>query len=253
MRKKYCIGNWKMNKTLEESSEYFTKLLKKPLILPETQIILCVPFTGLFYINEILNGYEIHLGAQNVYYEENGAFTGEISTKMLRDCGCVWVILGHSERRHIFLEEEDLIRRKVRNVLKSGLSPILCIGETLQERNNNQTQKKLESQLQSSLNNLNNFNSKNIIIAYEPVWAIGTGNNATPEIIENTHQTIRNILKKMNLNSEEISIIYGGSVNSKNSNDIIKIEGVDGFLLGGSSLDVEEFYKIYKDFKSIGE
>ena len=253
MRKKYCIGNWKMNKTLEESRVYFEKLLKKPLIIPETQIILCVPFTGLFYINEILNGYEIYLGAQNVYYEKNGAFTGEISTKMLRDCGCVWVILGHSERRYIFLEEEDLIRRKVRNVLKSDLSPILCIGETLQERNNNQTQKKLESQLQSSLNNLNNINSKNIIIAYEPVWAIGTGINATPEIIQNTHQMIRNILKKMNLNSEEISIIYGGSVNSKNSNDIINIEGVDGFLLGGSSLDADEFYKIYKGFKTIGE
>ena len=253
MNRKYLIANWKMNKTLVESRDFFNFFLKKPLTIPNTQIIFCPPFTGLFNISNTLKGTEIEVGAQNVYFKENGAFTGEISTKMLRDCGCVWVILGHSERRHIFLEEEDLIRRKVRNVLKSDLSPILCIGETLQERNQNQTYNALKRQLQSSLSNLNHVNPREIIIAYEPVWAIGTGVNATPDIIENTHEIIRTILKKMNFNSEEISIIYGGSVNLKNSNDIINVKGVDGFLLGGSSLDVEEFYQIYKGFKQIGE
>ncbi len=248
MRKKYCVANWKMNNSLDESSTFFKKFLKKPLTIPQTQIILCPPFTGLFYISEILNGSEIELGAQNVYFEENGAFTGEISTKMLRDCGCVWVILGHSERRHIFLEEEDLIRRKVRNVLQDGLSPILCIGETLQERENDLTHQVLERQLKSSIANLNQNEIQNLIIAYEPVWAIGTGKYATPDIIQDTHQTIRYILEQLQFKSDSMSILYGGSVNPENAEELITVDGVDGFLIGSASLTPESFYSIYQAF-----
>lgn len=248
MRKRYCIANWKMNNSLVESSTFIKNIIKKPLTIPQTQIILCPSFTGLFYINEIIIGNEIELGAQNVYCKENGAFTGEISTKMLRDCGCVWVILGHSERRHIFLEEEDLIRRKVRIVLSSGLSPILCIGETLQERNDNLTCRILERQLETSLSNLEQNEIQKIVIAYEPVWAIGTGVNATPEIIKETHQNIRNILEQLQINSDSISILYGGSVNINNAEQLININGVDGFLIGGASLNSESFYNIYQTF-----
>ena len=248
MNRKYLIANWKMNKTLVESRDFFNFFLKKPLTIPNTQIIFCPPFTGLFDISNTLNGTEIEVGAQNVYFEKNGAFTGEISTKMLRDCGCVWVILGHSERRHVFLEEEKLIRRKLENVLMSGLSPVLCIGETIDERQSGNTYKVLYHQLSSVLQNLNNSQIKNLVLAYEPVWAIGTGEVATSQIIESTHLDIKEILNKLNFDNTKIPLIYGGSVKPNNSKELIGLNNVDGFLVGGASLDPDSFYNIYNKF-----
>ena len=248
MNKKYLIANWKMNKTLVESDIFFDFFLKKPLTIPKTQIIFCPPFTGLFNISNTLKGTEIEVGAQNVYFKENGAFTGEISTKMLRDCGCVWVILGHSERRHIFLEEEKLIRRKLENVLMNGLSPVLCVGETIEQRESGGTFKVLFNQISSALKNLNNINLKNFIIAYEPVWAIGTGKVATGPIINQTHVFIKEILNKLNFDNSKIPLIYGGSVKPDNAKELICLENVDGFLVGGASLDPDIFYNIYNNF-----
>tara|TARA_Y100001968_G_scaffold253440_1_gene239106 strand:+ start:124 stop:870 length:747 start_codon:yes stop_codon:yes gene_type:complete len=248
MKKKYLFANWKMNKTLVESDDFFDFFLKKPLTIPKTQIIFCPPFTGLFNISNTLKGTEIEVGAQNVYVSENGAFTGEISTKMLRDCGCVWVILGHSERRRIFLEEEKLIRRKLENVLMNGLSPVLCIGETLSERESGNTVKVLRNQISSALKNLNKSDIKNLIIAYEPVWAIGTGKVATPEIVDETHINIKEILNKLNFDNSKIPLIYGGSVKPNNSKELIALKNVDGFLVGGASLDPDVFFNIYNKF-----
>ena len=248
MKKKYLIANWKMNKTLVESDDFFDFFLKKPLTIPKTQIIFCPPFTGLFNISNTLKGTEIEVGAQNVYFEENGAFTGEISTKMLRDCGCVWVILGHSERRHIFLEEEKLIRRKLENVLMNGLSPVLCVGETLEQRNSGDTFEILSFQISSALKNLNNSNLKNFVIAYEPVWSIGTGKVATSSIIIETHRFIKEILNKLNFDNSKIPLIYGGSVKPDNAKELISLENVDGFLVGGASLDPDVFFDIYNKF-----
>ena len=248
MKKKYLIANWKMNKTLVESRDFFNYFLKKPLTIPNTKIIFCPPFTGLFDISNTLSGTKIEVGAQNVYFEEKGAFTGEISTKMLRDCGCVWVILGHSERRHIFLEEEKLIRRKLENVLMNGLSPVLCIGETLSERESGNTAKVLRNQISSALKNLNKSNIKNLIIAYEPVWAIGTGKVATPKIVDETHMNIKEILNKLNFDNSKIPLIYGGSVKPNNSKELIALKNVDGFLVGGASLDPDVFFNIYNKF-----
>tara|TARA_Y100001978_G_C23683959_1_gene430689 strand:+ start:1005 stop:1751 length:747 start_codon:yes stop_codon:yes gene_type:complete len=248
MKKKYLIANWKMNKTLDESRDFFKFFLKKALTIPKTQIIFCPPFVGLFDVSNTLSGTEIDVGAQNVYVEESGAFTGEISTKMLKNCGCVWVILGHSERRSIFLEEEKLIRRKLENVLSSGLSPILCIGESIEERKNNYTKTVLHSQLSSALNNLPVDSIENLVIAYEPVWAIGTGMVATPKMILETNNDIKQILTKLNFDNSKIPLIYGGSVNPNNAKDLINIGNVDGFLVGGASLDPDVFYNIYNKF-----
>ena len=248
MKKKYLFANWKMNKTLVESDDFFDFFLKKPLTIPKTQIIFCPPFTGLFNISNTLKGTEIEVGAQNVYFAENGAFTGEISTKMLRDCGCVWVILGHSERRHIFLEEEKLIRRKLENVLMNGLSPVLCIGESLEQRDSGSTFEVLYNQISSALKNLNDTNLNNLIIAYEPIWAIGTGKVASSLLINETHQYIKEILNKLNFDNTKIPLIYGGSVKPDNSKELINLDNVDGFLVGGASLDPDTFYNIYNKF-----
>ena len=248
MKKKYLFANWKMNKTLVESDDFFDFFLKKPLTIPKTQIIFCPPFTGLFNISNTLKGTEIEVGAQNVYVSENGAFTGEISTKMLRDCGCVWVILGHSERRRIFLEEEKLIRRKLENVLMNGLSPVLCIGESLEQRDSGSTFEVLYNQISSALKNLNDTNLNNLIIAYEPIWAIGTGKVASSALINETHQYIKEILNKLNFDNTKIPLIYGGSVKPDNSKELINLDNVDGFLVGGASLDPDTFYNIYNKF-----
>ena len=248
MKNKYLIANWKMNKTLDENRDFFKIFLKKALTIPKTQIIFCPPFVGLFDVSNTLSGTGIEVGAQNVYFEENGAFTGETSTTMLKNCGCVWVILGHSERRSIFLEEEKLIRRKLENVLSSGLSPILCIGESLDERKNNDTSNVLYSQLSSALKNISNNSVENLIIAYEPVWAIGTGMVATASMIQETHNNIKQILTKLNFDNSKIPLIYGGSVKPNNAKELINIDNVDGFLVGGASLDPHVFYDIYNKF-----
>src|SRR3989338_7813690 len=244
--KALIAANWKMNKDIKEAVSFvkdFKKLVKNA---KNIDIAICPPFTLLFELNELLKNSGIKLGAQNMHFEEKGAYTGEISPLMLKDAGCEYVILGHSERRQYFKETDDLINEKVKSALKNKLKPILCIGETLQQRNNNKTIEIIENQLMNCLNNINENEIKNIAIAYEPVWAIGTGKNATPEQAEEVHKFIRNLLLKVYNKkiSDNARIIYGGSVKPENIKDLMAMKNINGALVGGASLEPESFAQI---------
>jgi triosephosphate isomerase len=248
MRKYLFAGNWKMNKTLKETEEYFNKFLKRlsEIDFSDREIMIAPPFTVLAYSKNFIKNTPLKLGAQNSCWEEKGAFTGEISPVMLKELGVEYVILGHSERRHIFGESNELIAKRVEGVYKFELIPILCVGETLEERNKGKTLEVVEKQLLEGLSNIKDIKGDKIVIAYEPVWAIGTGINATPEEAEEVHFFIRERLK--NLYSKEIStqirILYGGSVTPDNIQDLMKKPNIDGVLVGGASLDPEKFFKI---------
>ena len=199
-------------------------------------------FISIKEVGDRILKYEIELGAQNTHHCLSGSYTGEISVNMLKEIECEWVILGHSERRQYFNEEDVILNDKLNTVLRSGLNPVLCIGENLDDRNKNETFTVLKRQLDIALNNLN-IKNKEIVIAYEPVWAIGTGVPATLDMIEKTVDWIKEyLLQKLSIN---IPILYGGSVSKSNCDDIIQLDNIIGFLIGTSSLDVSEFYNIY--------
>ncbi len=248
MRKYFFAGNWKMNKTLTETEEYFKDFLKKisEIDFSDREIMIAPPFTVLSLCQKIVKDSPIRLGAQNACWEEKGAFTGEIAPSMLKELGVSYVILGHSERRHIFGETDELIAKRVEGVYKFGLVPILCVGETLEERNKGKTLEVVERQLIEGLKGIKDIKGEDLVIAYEPVWAIGTGINATPEQAEEVHFFIRE--KLTSIYSEEkaqkIRILYGGSVNPENIKDLMKKLNIDGVLVGGASLDPEKFFKI---------
>jgi len=242
MSMKYCIANWKMNLNIKESILFSEELQKKDLEKKKTQIILCPSFVSLKELKKSFLNSKLTLGAQNVHHEYKGAFTGEVSIEMLKEVKCEWVILGHSERRQYFNEEDVIINDKLNTVVKNDLKPILCIGETLDQKNKNETFSVLKHQLNTALNKINVENS-GLVIAYEPVWAIGTGLSASIDEISNSIKWIKEFL--LEEFSIKIPILYGGSVSSSNSVAIGEVDGVDGFLIGTSSLDVEEFYKIY--------
>lgn len=241
MIKSIVAGNWKMHKTPIEGKSFINSVVESLSEVENTNIVFCPPFTGLSNLNIKP---PFHLGAQNCYYKDSGAFTGEISLDMLIECGVKYIIVGHSERRHIFNEGNELIRKKIEKVIYAGISPIFCIGETLEDRNNEKAYDVIEEQLESGLKGIKSIN--NIVIAYEPVWAIGTGLTASIEKIKDMHSYIRKILNKLynNINIDNIPIIYGGSVNSKNADELISIKSVNGFLIGGASLDVVKFIDI---------
>ena len=240
--KYYCIANWKMNFTIADSVKFVDDLIKNNLQNSKTKIILCPSFTSIKEVSDKTSGHMIDLGSQNVHHSSNGAYTGEISVDMLKEIECEWVILGHSERRQYFNEEDVILNDKLNTVLRSGLNPVLCIGENLDDRNKNETFTVLKRQLDIALNNLN-IKNKEIVIAYEPVWAIGTGVPATLDMIEKTVDWIKEyLLQKLSIN---IPILYGGSVSKSNCDDIIQLDNINGFLIGTSSLDVSEFYNIY--------
>jgi len=253
MTKKLLVANWKMNKGVVQSQQYAEdlRLYVEKTRLSHCEIVICPPFTSLEAVQRKINGSAISLGAQNVFYESSGAYTGEISTGMLKSCGCEYVITGHSERRSHFNETNLIINKKLMAVIDEGLKPILCIGETLQEHEDKITEAVIEEQLHICLAHIDEEAVKNIVIAYEPVWAIGTGKNATPHQIENTHNFIRKKIKKMF--NEEISrslrIIYGGSITPENSRDLLSPETVNGGLVGGSSLEIDSFIKIIESVK----
>ncbi len=244
--KRYIVAaNWKMNKSPRESFEYVRKILIKILNISRVDVILCVPFTSLFHISSLLKDSKIMMGAQNVYWEENGAYTGEISPGMVKNSGADWIIVGHSERRHLFGETNDMILKKIKSVLKERMKPIFCVGETLEQRKQNEIEDTLKHQLNTVFETLTSDDIKNLVIAYEPVWAIGTGIIAEPEQIKEAHQMIRQIVSDHHSEfGDSIRILYGGSVNLVNTDSILSINEVDGFLVGGASLDVEEFFKI---------
>jgi len=239
MIKPVVAANWKMYKTIEESVSFVEKLKKKPLDWDEVHIILCAPYTSLFEMGNSLRGDSfVSLGAQNLYWEQEGAFTGEISVGMLKACGVEWVIVGHSERRTIFNETNNEVSIKATNSLKNNIHPIICVGETLQQKKNNQTKEILSKQIRESIND--DSNNNNTIIAYEPIWAIGSGLTPSFNEIDEIHNFIKNEIRGY----ENYKILYGGSVKSANSKEILNLDSVDGLLIGRASLNVTEFNKI---------
>lgn len=244
MKKNLIAGNWKMNKTPSESIEFVERLLEVIKHYEDRDVLICPPFTSLFPVAQIIKGKPIFLGAQNVFYEDKGAYTGEISPLMLKDIGVEYVICGHSERRNIFGETDEMINKKVKKVVETGMTAILCIGEKLQERESGKTFDVIENQLEKGLTDFDKL--EKLVIAYEPVWAIGTGKNATPDQAEEVHVFIRNwIEKKYNKElADNLLILYGGSVKPENIDDLMRKPDINGVLVGGASLEVDKFFRI---------
>ncbi|MEO0096632.1 MAG: triose-phosphate isomerase [candidate division WOR-3 bacterium] len=243
-RKVFIGGNWKMNFNHLEGKEFVEKLLQSIRNIEEKEIVIFPPFTTLFTVSEVIKNNKIKLGAQNIHWEDKGAFTGEISPQFLIALGCEYVIIGHSERRKYFFETDELINKKIKKALSSGLKPIFCIGENLEERKAGKTLTVIENQLKNGLKDIKEL--KGMVIAYEPVWAIGTGINALPTQASEVHSFIRDfILKNYGKEvSENLRIIYGGSVNKDNIKDLLKEKEIDGALIGGASIKLDEFVQI---------
>ncbi|MGG3466995.1 triose-phosphate isomerase [Neobacillus pocheonensis] len=243
-RQTYIIANWKMNKTLAETAEFFQQINSSQ----DVAVVVCPP-TQLLYPAHLFiqqSKKTIGLGGQNVHWAEKGAYTGETSTSMLKDVGCEYVIIGHSERRQYANEDDELVNRKVKQALNDGLTPIVCIGETLGQKNSLQTEHVLSTQL---LGALKGIDSSKFIIAYEPVWAIGTGQSATAELAQQTHAYIRTVLKQiLGEKADNISILYGGSANESNAAEYSAMPDIDGVLVGGASLNAQSFDGIINVF-----
>ena len=239
-------ANWKMHKTPQEGYQFARRLTTRLLSLPWVRLILFPSATGLFHIHEALKDSAIELGGQNMHAAPEGAFTGENAARMLVASGCTWVLVGHSERRHQFHENEPDIRAKLAAALEAGLNVILCIGERLEDREEDRTAAVLEHQLATALAGTETALDGRLVIAYEPVWAIGTGVVARPEQAGEAHARIRARLRTLLPAQEEgrVTILYGGSVTASNAGELIRTPGVDGFLIGGASLDIDEYCKI---------
>jgi triosephosphate isomerase (TIM) len=243
-RRAFIAGNWKMNKTVSEARDFIRAFLPSVRNVADRDIVLAPPFTALSAIAEMVRGLNVILSAQNVFYEEKGAFTGEVSVPMLRELGCAYVILGHSERRQYFNETDETVNKKIMISLKHGLGVIVCIGELLGEREDGRTYEVLERQITKGLKGVKN---ENLVIAYEPVWAIGTGRTATPEQAQEAHEHIRARLRDFYGNSaDSLRILYGGSVTPENIDSLMACPDVDGALVGGASLKPESFEMIVK-------
>lgn len=241
MRKPVIIGNWKMNKDLDEAKELVKEIVSEKLDNTVEKVV-CVPFVYVTEVNKLLEGSDVGLGVQNMYFENKGAFTGEISPLMLKSCGVSYVILGHSERRTIFNETDEMINKKVKSALQNKLIPILCCGETLEERNLGVEKEVVEKQIRNTLEGISETDIEKVIIAYEPIWAIGTGLTASSDDAENMIKFIREILYDIYGNlSENIRIQYGGSVKPNNIKDLMQKENVDGALVGGACLESANF------------
>jgi triosephosphate isomerase len=243
--KPVIAANWKMHKTPQEGHQFARQLATKALNLGGVDFILAPAATALLHLQGLLKDTAIELCGQNMHFADAGAYTGEISAGMLVACGCRWVIIGHSERRHIFGESDDDLRRKVPAALSAGLGVIHCIGERLEEREAGRTVEVLRHQITNDLADLDTFPTGRIMIAYEPVWAIGTGQVATPEQAGEAHASVREIVRERFPGDETaVKVLYGGSVKSGNAADLIKTPGIDGFLIGGASLDINEYCRI---------
>ena len=241
-------GNWKMHMTISQAVALVLKV--KDLIrgVGNVEIAIAPPFTALYHINYLLAESSIRLCGQDVFWEKNGAYTGAISPEMLKDVGCQYVIIGHSERRQYFNETDETVNKKALTSLKEGLKPILCVGESLDQREDGKTIQIVRRQVIEGLNNISPGQMQDVVIAYEPVWAIGTGRTAKPEQAEEVHNSIRELLyETFNLDSvKETRIIYGGSVKSNNIDSLMAQPNIDGALVGGASLSAEEFSRIVK-------
>ncbi|MCM8773877.1 MAG: triose-phosphate isomerase [Candidatus Omnitrophica bacterium] len=249
MRRPLIAGNWKMYKTSEEAVWLATGIKKEISGFKEVDVVLCPPFTALYKVNEVIKDTNIKLGAQNLFWEDEGAYTGEVSAKMLKDCGCQFVIIGHSERRKYFFESDEWVNRKIMSALNNDLAPIVCVGETLEEREKNLTIEVIEKQLKGAFYKLGYEEMKKIVIAYEPVWAIGTGKTALPYQAEEVQNFIRRWLKdNFSIDcADNLRILYGGSVKPSNIKELMREEDIDGALVGGASLEVDSFTSIVRN------
>ncbi len=246
MRKPFIAANWKMNKTIREMKEFLSFFIPEIKDKSDRDIVIAPPFTLLNSVSEIIKGTKIILAAQDVFYEEKGAYTGEISPLMLVDAGCQYVIIGHSERRQYFGETDEIVNRKIIASKKAGLGIIFCIGESLQEREAGRTFEVLQREIEKGLKEVE---PSKLVIAYEPIWAIGTGKTATTEQAQEAHSFIRKQLMNLYGNkADKLCIIYGGSVTPENIDSLMACEDVDGVLVGGASLKPESFARIV-DFK----
>jgi len=252
VRKPIIAGNWKMYKTLTEAIELVNGLKRNLYDIIEADIVVCPSFVALDSVSEILIESNIDCGAQDVYWEKEGAYTGEVSAVMLKDIGCKYAIIGHSERRQYFNETNDTVNKKVKAALAAGLTPIVCVGETLTEREANKTFEVIKDHIQNGLSGITKEDILKIVVAYEPVWAIGTGKTATPGEAQEVHAFIRKLLADLwgKEAADSIRIQYGGSVKPDNAASLMAQEDIDGALVGGASLKVDSFTEIVK--KSVG-
>ena len=246
-RKKIVAGNWKMNKTTADAVDLASGIKMDLAEYREVDVVLCPAFTALQTVGEAISNTTIKLGAQNMYWESSGAYTGEISAGMLRDLYCHYVILGHSERRALFGEDDEIVNRKVKAALAATLTPIVCVGETLEQRQAEQTAAVVTSQVKGSLADLGDGFGK-VIVAYEPVWAIGTGLTATPEQAQDVHALIRSTLAEIGGEdvASSIRIQYGGSVKPANAEGLFAQPDIDGGLIGGAALEARPFVEVVK-------
>ncbi|MFH1406594.1 MAG: triose-phosphate isomerase [Candidatus Omnitrophota bacterium] len=251
MRIPIIAGNWKMNKTPNEASEFASALLRELSNEEGVEIALCPAYPALLAVNSVIAGSRIKLGAQDVHWEHSGAYTGEVSVSMLKDSGCSYVIIGHSERRQYFGETNESVNKKLKAALKGGLFPIMCVGETPAQRKDNKTFDVVKDHIDAGLAGIREQDMEKIVIAYEPVWAIGTGVNATPDEAQEVHRYIRELLTKSygDKIAQSIRIQYGGSVKPDNVKGLMSQPDIDGALVGGASLDVKSFAEIVRGAK----
>ena len=245
MRRYLIAGNWKMNKTINEAIELTKSIILHTKGIDNVDIVICPPFTALTAVYSIIKDSNIQLGAQNMFYEDEGAYTGEISGRFLKNIGCEFVIIGHSERRKYFYENDTNVNRKIKKALELDLIPIVCVGETLEEREKGETNRVVKKEIVGALRD--QADKEQIIFAYEPIWAIGTGKTAQPEDANKIHELIRNTVKtEFGMDAQTVRILYGGSVKPSNAEELMSQNDIDGSLVGGASLNAESFAEIIK-------
>lgn len=248
MRKRIIAGNWKMNKTVPDAVELVKELKTLAETVQDVDMVVCPPFVALAPVHEMIKDSLIGLGAQNMHWEESGAFTGAISADMLTSSGCEYVILGHSERRQFFGETDETVNKKLKSALAAGLIPIVCVGELLEEREADKTEQVVQTQVKGAFSGIRKGDAETVILAYEPVWAIGTGKTATPEQAQQVHALIRQLMSELYDQelADAIRIQYGGSMKPANAAELLSQPDVDGGLIGGASLKADSFMGIIK-------
>ena len=248
MRKPIVAGNWKMNETPDEAEALAKGIVETVSDVGNVEVVICPPFTALERTAKVLAGTPIGLGAQNMHWESEGAYTGEVSGAMLLTCGCQYVILGHSERRQFFGETDETVNRRLKAALSANLKPIVCVGETLDERQSDVTEQIVETQVTGAFEGVSPEEAQGVTLAYEPVWAIGTGLTATPEQAEAVHAFLRQVLAQFYNDdvAQAVRIQYGGSVKPDNATELFGQNNIDGGLIGGAALDADSFAAIVK-------
>lgn len=248
MRKPIIAGNWKMYKTIAEAVTMVTELAAMVREIKDVEVVVCPPFTALYAVAEAVKGTVIKVGAQNMYWEDQGAYTGEVSPVMIKESGCRYVILGHSERRQYFGETDENVNKKLKAAYKHGLLPIVCVGERLEQREQGITEKVVKAQVEGALAGLENNEVANLVVAYEPVWAIGTGKTASNEDAQEVISFTRNVIAGMYGRelAEQVRIQYGGSVKPDNISGLMQQKDIDGALVGGASLEAGSFAALVK-------